>query len=208
MREDRSVLRRWGAAALAAGCLGFGACGDDGDAVGQAGTTTTEAAEEATTTAAGEPTTTTAGAEAERPTLATTGEDLVAVFTSLQAYKLSLGTSPDPALVADVVVVGSDLYETILAIQERQVSEGLRYTEPELTFSDVRITQPPTDLDRDVALIQAIETVNPNAEVVDESGEVVEPPRDDPSVRVIYALRRAEDGRWRIESSTVLGAVG
>ncbi len=130
------------------------------------------------------------------------------MFTSLQAYKLSLGTSPDPALVADVVVVGSELYETILAIQERQVSEGLRYTEPELTFSDVRVTQPPTDLDRDVALVQAIETVNPNAEVVDGSGEVVEPPRDDPAVRVIYTLRRAEDGRWRIESSTVLGAVG
>jgi hypothetical protein len=104
--------------------------------------------------------------------------------------------------------VGSELYETILEIQERQVSEGLRYTAPELTFSDVRVTQPPTDLDHDVALIQAIETVNPNAEVVDESGEVVEPPRDDPAVRVIYTLRRAEDARWRIESSTVLGAVG
>jgi hypothetical protein len=200
------MSRRWGAAALALAVLSIGACGDDDDAGADEPTTTTEADVDSTTTTSSEETTTTAP-EFVRPTLETTGEDLVAVFQSLQAYKLSLGVEPDPSLLADVVVAGTELYETIHAIQERQVADGLRYTAPELTFGDVRVTQPPTDLDRNVALLQAIETVNPDAEVVDESGAVVEPPRDDPPVRVVYTLRRAEDGRWRIESSTVLGEV-
>jgi hypothetical protein len=188
--------------------LALPACGDDDTAEGGgdgATTTTTDAVETTTTTTEAETGTTTTSApeRVERPPLATTGENLVNVFASLQAYKGTLFTDPDPELLEDVVLFGTPYYNELLERITTLTDNGYRLSRPELSYADVQVTQRPPE-DPNVALVSAIES-NGGTELLDAQGAVVDTSEGREDVRVIFTLRRSDDTRWRLEAAQVLG---
>lgn len=164
-------------------------------------TTTTEA-----TTTTAEATTTTVDPDAP-PELLQTGDDYFAILQSLHDYIQWLAMHPDPALVANVAVPGSQQHQSLSRSMEALVQAGAAWDQPQETLSDFVLTSDQLASQGGV-LVSAIGSTNRSARAIDASGVVVSTTEGGPgAARLVFALQQGDDGLWRLYETTLLSVV-
>ena len=196
---------------VAVGLLLVGACDDGGDEAGADASTTVQEVE-ATTTTEAPPTTTTAPitetttfAQAdEPPQLVNTGDDYVAIATSILNFAEWLSVHPQPDLVSEIARPGSAAHDQLSTIFRATSEAGLHTDGRNPAYvTDGRVEIQPAP---GVVLV-VLSIVNPPYQRLNASGEVVEELPGDPETAVAYEIRQDVGGRWFLENRTRIGLV-
>ena len=186
--------------------LALGACsGDDNDASADADAppSSTTALAESTTTLPPEPTTTTTvplysfDGSVPPPELVNMGDDYEAIYRSLDAYDFWIDAhNPDPELVKNFAVEGTDQYETQLGDVETLLSTDARSYVIEPDAASVELI----DQQENVVSLR-VEYPQRYRVLVDRSGNVIDEATVAP--RSLIVLMSADPlGTWRLSSVT------
>jgi hypothetical protein len=129
-----------------------------------------------------------------RPPLENTGTDFAAIFKSLDANFRWLTENPDPAVISELYVPGTNNHDYWVPAFQELVSKGWRSADDgyQLLSADV------ADAKADVVSLRVVDAMD-SEHVVDASGSQVGTGRPrDPRVKTwTVLLKRDGQGRWR-----------
>jgi hypothetical protein len=137
-----------------------------------------------------------------RPPLENTGTDYVAIFKSLDATVRWISENPDPALMSEVYVPGTQGHDSRVPAYQYLVDNGYRWADEGYQLLSVDVV----DADGDVASLRVTDNLE-FERVVDRAGNQVGNirPRDPATKEWTVLLSRDGNGRWRIADWSQVG---
>jgi hypothetical protein len=133
-----------------------------------------------------------------RPPLENTGDDYVAIFTSLTANFRWLTENPDPALLSELFVPGTPPHDQRASAYQYLVDNGYRWADEGYQLLDVQIA----DAKKDAVSLNVVEQLA-FERLIDGAGNQIGEVRPHGSPeRVTLLISRGSDSRWRVASSS------
>jgi hypothetical protein len=130
-----------------------------------------------------------------RPPLENTGDDYVAIFKSLDATIRWISENPNPALISDVYVAGTQGHDSRVRAYQFLVDNGYRWADEGYQLLSVDVI----DSTGDVATLRVRDNLQ-FERIVDGAGNQIGNirPREPATKEWTVLLARDSSGRWRI----------
>lgn len=137
-----------------------------------------------------------------RPPLENTGTDYAAIFKSLDATVRWISENPDPALMSDVYVPGTQGHDSRVPAYQYLVDNGYRWADEGYQLLSVEVVS----TDGDAASLSIKDNLE-SERVVDGAGNQVGNvrPRNPATKEWTVLLSRDATGRWRIADWSQVG---